>query len=34
LSEGDVYLHKFNNKETYDYYCTLYPFMKGKIIVK
>ena len=34
MNEGDVYLHKFNNKKTYDYYCTLYPFMKGKIIVK
>ena len=34
LSEGDVYLHKFKNEKTYDYYCTLYPFMKGKIIVK
>ena len=34
LSAGDVYLHKFNKKGTYDYYCTLYPFMKGKIIVK
>ena len=34
MNEGDVYLHKFNNKKTYDYYCTMYPFMKGKIIVK
>jgi plastocyanin len=34
LSEGDVYLHKFNNKKTYEYYCTMYPYMKGKIIVK
>ena len=34
LSNGDVYLHKFNSKKTYDYYCTMYPFMKGKIIVK
>lgn len=34
LSEGDVYLHKFNSKKTYDYYCTMYPFMKGKIIVE
>lgn len=34
LSEGDVYLHKFNSKKTYDYYCTMYPFMKGKIVVK
>ena len=34
LSSGDVYLHKFNSKKAYDYYCTMYPFMKGKIIVK
>ena len=34
MNEGDVYLHEFNNKKTYDYYCTMYPFMKGKIIVK
>lgn len=34
LNEGDVYLHKFNKGKTYDYYCTMYPFMKGKIIVK
>ena len=34
MNEGDVYLHKFNSKKTYDYYCTMYPFMKGKIIVE
>jgi len=34
LNNGDVYLHKFNSKKTYDYYCTMYPYMKGKIIVK
>jgi plastocyanin len=34
LNEGEPYLHKFNKKGTYDYYCTMYPFMKGKIIVK
>ena len=34
MSTGDVYLHEFNNKKTYDYYCTMYPFMKGKIIVE
>jgi plastocyanin len=34
LNERDVYLHEFNNEKTYDYYCTMYPFMKGKIIVK
>ena len=33
LNAGESYLHKFNKKGTYDYYCTLYPFMKGKIIV-
>ena len=34
LNAGESYLHKFNKKGTYDYYCTMYPFMKGKIIVK
>jgi plastocyanin len=34
LNAGEPYLHKFNKKGTYDYYCTMYPFMKGKIIVK
>jgi len=34
LNAGESYLHKFNKKGTYDYYCTLYPFMKGKIIVE
>jgi len=33
LNAGESYLHKFNKNGTYDYYCTLYPFMKGKIIV-
>jgi plastocyanin len=34
LNEGESYLHKFNSKKTYDYYCTMYSYMKGKIIVK
>ena len=34
LNTGEPYLHKFNKKGTYDYFCTMYPFMKGKIIVK
>jgi len=34
LNAGEPYLHKFNKKGTYDYYCTMYPFMKGKIIVE
>ena len=34
LNAGESYLHKFNKKGTYDYYCTMYLFMKGKIIVK
>jgi plastocyanin len=34
LNADQVYLHKFKKTGTYDYYCTMYPFMKGKIIVK
>jgi hypothetical protein len=31
LNAGESYLHKFNKKGTYDYYCTLYPFMYCRI---
>jgi plastocyanin len=34
LSKGDTFQHIFNDPRTYDYYCTLHPFMKGKVIVK
>ena len=34
LASGKTFKHAFNNKGTFDYFCTLDPFMKGKIIVK
>ncbi|MGI0030878.1 MAG: plastocyanin/azurin family copper-binding protein [Nitrososphaeraceae archaeon] len=33
LAAGKSYSHVFNNEGTFDYYCTLHPFAKGKIIV-
>lgn len=34
LKQGDVYDKTFNITGTYDYYCSIHPSMKGKIIVK
>lgn len=34
LMPGDSYEHKFSQKGTYDYYCTLHTWMTGKIIVE
>lgn len=34
LSKGEIYSHTFNSAGTYNYYCTLHPSMKGKIIVE
>ncbi len=33
LSIGDTYSFKFTQVGTYQYYCTIHPFMKGTIIV-
>jgi nitrite reductase (NO-forming) len=33
LAAGKTYQHKFDTAGTFDYYCTLHPFMKGKVIV-
>jgi plastocyanin len=34
LAGDKTFEWKFNNAGTFDYYCTLHPFMKGKIIVR
>lgn len=33
LDTGDSYSYTFTEPGTYSYYCTLHPFMKGKVIV-
>jgi amicyanin len=33
LDTGDSYSYTFTKAGSYDYYCTLHPFMKGKVIV-
>lgn len=34
LSNGDTWEHTFNDLGTFEYFCSLHPAMKGKIIVK
>lgn len=34
LDTGDKYSYVFTKPGTYAYYCTLHPFMTGKIVVK
>ena len=34
LSTGNSYMHKFTEKGTYEYSCSIHPSMKGKIIVE
>ncbi|MDA3836835.1 MAG: cupredoxin family copper-binding protein [Nanoarchaeota archaeon] len=34
LGKGEKYIHTFNTRGTYDYYCKPHPYMKGSIIVK
>ena len=34
LAAGKTFQHAFSDAGTFDYYCTLHPFMKGKIIVE
>ncbi len=34
LSTGDKYEHTFNSAGTFNYYCTIHPSMKGKVIVR
>jgi plastocyanin len=33
LAAGKTFQHPFNTAGTFDYYCTLQPFMKGKVVV-
>jgi plastocyanin len=33
LAAGKEFEHKFDTAGTFDYYCTLHPFMKGKVVV-
>lgn len=33
LAAGKTFEHKFSQTGTYDYYCTLHPYMTGKIVV-
>ena len=34
LSKGKTYQHTFDKAGTFDYYCTLHPFMVGQVVVK
>ncbi len=34
MASGKTFEHTFSNAGTFNYYCTLHPFMKGQIIVK
>ena len=33
IAEGKTFQHTFSTAGTFDYYCTLHPFMKGKVTV-
>jgi plastocyanin len=33
MAKGQTFEHKFETAGTFDYYCTLHPFMLGKIVV-
>jgi len=33
LDTGDTYSYTFTTPGSYEYFCTLHPFMKGKIVV-
>jgi plastocyanin len=33
LNAGKTFQHKFDKAGTFDYYCTLHPFMKGEVVV-
>jgi plastocyanin len=34
LAKGKTFQHIFNKAGTFDYYCTLHPFMIGQVVVK
>ena len=33
LAAGKTFQHQFSSSGTFDYYCTLHPYMKGKVVV-
>jgi plastocyanin len=33
LGAGNIFQHTFNSSGTFDYFCTIHPFMTGKVIV-
>jgi plastocyanin len=33
LAAGKTFQHQFNTTGTFDYYCSLHPYMKGKVVV-
>jgi amicyanin len=33
MTKGQTFEHKFDTAGTFDYYCTLHPFMIGKVVV-
>jgi nitrite reductase (NO-forming) len=33
LAAGKTFQHQFGTAGTFDYYCTLHPYMKGKVVV-
>jgi plastocyanin len=33
LAAGKTFQHQFSTSGTFDYYCTLHPYMKGKVVV-
>ena len=33
LAAGKTFQHQFNTEGTFDYYCALYPYMTGKVVV-
>jgi nitrite reductase (NO-forming) len=33
LAAGKTFQHQFGTSGTFDYYCTLHPYMKGKVVV-
>lgn len=33
LTGGKTFQHTFNSSGTFDYFCTLHPYMKGQIVV-
>jgi len=34
LAKGKTFSHKFDTAGTFDYYCTLHPFMVAQVVVK